>query len=311
MQHSDLHNSILNTIKYFGLFKFPLTANEIHKYLYAPDQDYSYKQVLFAINKLVPQQLDCQEGFYFLKNSKFSAHQRKTNYLTAENKIRKAKKFIRLISWLPTIKAVFICNKLAYFNSSPDDDIDLLVIAKQNRIWLARFYSTLIMKILNRRPTAHDKKNKICLSFFISEDNLNLQSIALENDIYLVYWINQVLPIYDSANIYKDFYNANSWTKMYLPNRQPIELNSRWQISQKKHWQKPLQILCSPRIGNLLEKVCKQIQLKIMPTHLKQLAQEKNSSVIINDQMLKFHDKDKRREIKQKFFSLFQSKTRF
>ena len=58
----------------------------------------------------------------------------------------------------------------------------------------------------------------------------------------------------------------------------------------------------SHTFNGLSEKFYRWLQLKIMPKHLKELANQ-STSVIITDQILKFHDKDKREDYREKFKS--------
>jgi hypothetical protein len=58
------------------------------------------------------------------------------------------------------------------------------------------------------------RKNKtqhagtFCLSFFMTDENLSLENIALENDIYLYFWILSLKPIVVHNNTYTSFIEA-------------------------------------------------------------------------------------------------------
>ncbi len=43
---------------------------------------------------------------------------------------------------------------------------------------------------------------------------MNLKKIALENDIYLYYWIYYMKPIFVRNNTYEQFLRANSWVEI-------------------------------------------------------------------------------------------------
>ena len=90
-----------------------------------------------------------------------------------------------------------------------DSDIDLFVITKPNRLWTARIFLTLALSILGQRKTATQHAGKFCLSFFISEKNLSLENIALENDIYLSYWIQTLKPILNRRRVFERFLEEN------------------------------------------------------------------------------------------------------
>ena len=63
-----------------------------------------------------------------------------------------------------------------------------------------------------RRPTKDDKKDKICLSFYMTEDNLRLKKFAYENDLHFAYWVKQFMPVYDPDNLHKLFVETNDWS---------------------------------------------------------------------------------------------------
>ncbi len=294
--------SILRTIKYFEMFDMPLTAPEIHKNLYAPDNNYSFSDILDSLEHLKNKNLQEKEGFYFFPHKETTVKTRKNRYLLAHKKITYAKYFILLLARIPFIKSVFICNNLGYQNAPDDSDIDLAIITTNHRIWTARFFSAAIMKLLGKRPTAHNRKNKICLSFFITEENLNLEKLAYEKDIHFIYWLNQFLPIYVTKDLDKKFFQTNNWTKKYLPNYFSVKTCDQWTIASKIFSKTLFEKILSGSFGDFLEKKLKQIQLQILPKKLKQKAAEASSDVIISDAILKFHDKDKRLEIRDRWY---------
>ena len=163
------------------------------------------------------------------------------------------------------------------------------------------------MKILHRRPTKKIQKDRICLSFFMDENSMNLKKIAYKDDIHFIYWVNQFMPVYDENNFSKEFFNANNWTRSSLPNMYSLKTNQRWQIDGQSKVKKFFEKLFSSWIGTILEKFLKIVQLKIMPNKLKEPAAADNTNVIISDKLLKFHDRDKRLEIKRAWESATQS----
>jgi hypothetical protein len=60
-----------------------------------------------------------------------------------------------------------------------------------------------------RRDT--DIAGNLCLSFFITTEAMDLSHIAIENDIYLSYWIYYMRPIIYRDETYEKFLSANSW----------------------------------------------------------------------------------------------------
>jgi hypothetical protein len=307
MRLTTLEKTILNTVTYFNLFKLPMTGWEIFKNLYDCPEKTSLNEIKTILDNLVSSKtLEFSEGFYFLPNETDLISIRKKRYLIAQKKIKIALRYINILSKLPFVKAILICNNLAYLNARFESDIDLAIITKRNRIWTSRFLAAGLMKLLSRRPTKRTQKDRICLSFFVTEKNLNLKKLAYPQDIHLVYWITQFMPVFDSAGTTSRFFSSNRWTSKHLPNiNQPVT-NERWKITSNSKVKKILELILSTWIGNVTEKLLKRFQLKILPDKLKVPAKGDNTDVIISDEILKFHDQDKREEIRDRWLKAIQ-----
>ena len=107
----------------------------------------------------------------------------------------RAKKYIKKISWIPGIEMVAVVNSLSMYATHRDSDIDLFIVTKPGMIWFVRFFSTVTLWFYGVWRHGKDIRENFCLSFFITTDALNLEKIAIENDIYLYYWIKYMKPI--------------------------------------------------------------------------------------------------------------------
>jgi hypothetical protein len=302
MPFTEVEKCIVQTIIYFNIFDFPLTSWEVYKNLWQPEGKYTFREVTTTLDNLVKKKtLGINEGFYFLKRKDNPVAIRKQKYLLAQSKMKVAKRAIKLIYHLPFIRAIFVCNNLAYQNANQESDIDLAIITKKNRLWTARFFSTLLMKIMKKRPTKNNHKNKICLSFYIADNHLNLEKLAYPDDIHFIYWVKQFLLVSPNNKTVKNFQDSNFWTNKHLPNLKLVKTTRRWVVTSCCKCKTGVELILLNPLGSLLEKTLKKLQLKLMPKHLLQMNKEQNSNVVINDKILKFHDKDKRQEIKQKW----------
>ncbi|MFN3301621.1 MAG: hypothetical protein ACK413_01145 [Patescibacteria group bacterium] len=306
---NELEKNIYQTIAWFDIFDYPLTAWEILKWGYKlPINNYQSLIGELERSEELKKLISYKDGFYFLRWRDNLVKLRKERYLLAEKKYKKLLKIAKILAIIPFVKMIAVADGLSYSNSKEEDDIDLFIITAKNRIWLVRFLSILILKILRARPTPLNKKDKICLNFFITEENLNLEKICLPKkddlaDIYFIYWLAWLYPIYDEG-IWQKFIEANLWIKDYLPNYFPQEPILRRKIILKpilQFFKKVCQKIHSKSFNGLSEKFYRWLQLKIMPKYIKEMA-NKNTSVIIDDQILKFHDKDKREIYRKKFY---------
>ena len=76
-------------------------------------------------------------------------------------------------------------------------------------MWINRVLITLFFSVLNFRKTKNNHAGKFCLSFFITTNNLNLGNIAINNDVYLYFWIIYFKPIINNNNFYNKFLEEN------------------------------------------------------------------------------------------------------
>ncbi|MCL5970252.1 MAG: hypothetical protein M1450_01985 [Patescibacteria group bacterium] len=136
----------------------------------------------------------------------------------SEEKLKKAKKIIKKISYFPTIKFIGISGALSMQNSDEEDDIDLFVITEKKFVWTTRLVLVLSLILLGiyRNKNSRDYKDKICLNMIIDEDNMIFDKHS--QNLYTAHEIVQMTPLFEKNNIYKEFIKKNNWYKNFLIN---------------------------------------------------------------------------------------------
>jgi len=307
--------SVWLSLKYFDLFDYPLKLDQVFKWYFEfqPQKQGSrqiFKPSLEAIKhslEILVQQgkIEHQNGFYFLPGRASIIKIRQQRYLISLNKIKKAQRIAQLLSLVPGVRMIAICSHLGYLNAGDQADIDFFIVASPGRIWTVRFWCVFLMKILNQRPTPKNQKNKICLSYFITNNNLNLEFTKTKTpDIHLIYLLSQYLPIYFSRpDIWFDFCRGNKWIKTYLPNFDFSSITKKYVIESKLfYFKKIFELTQFP----FEEQLYKKIELAIMPRALKQAMHTYENKVIVNDHILKLHLNDKREEYNRILLSVSQ-----
>ncbi len=296
----ELKKSLSLTLSYFDLFDYPLKKEEIWQWLWSETGSSLAREEVEK--ELLSGQREGwiaeQEGFYFLPGREKIVGWREEREKISWKKIKKAQRVARLLGLIFGVKMIAVCSNLGYLNADEEADIDFFIVSEVDRIWSVRFWSVFWMKILGQRPSPGKTKNKICLSYFVTEDNLNLKSTETgEPDRHLIYLLSQYLPIYSEDNLWQRFVAANYWIKRYLPNFQYGSAAERFLIKPKYlRWKRLLVGLAGKRMERLLERV----QRQKMAGELKALMNDGQKKVIINNKMLKLHSNDKREEINQK-----------
>ncbi len=66
----------------------------------------------------------------------------------------KVEKKRRILSYMPGIYCICVCNSLAMNAAHQESDIDLFIITKKNRLWTARIFLTAFFALTGQRKTA-------------------------------------------------------------------------------------------------------------------------------------------------------------
>ncbi|PIS04575.1 MAG: hypothetical protein COT81_05760 [Candidatus Buchananbacteria bacterium CG10_big_fil_rev_8_21_14_0_10_42_9] len=298
MTSHSIENTVLKTLAYFDVHNYPLTLLELHAWLYQPEKDYSAGAVLESLDMLVRQKKveECG-GYYFLTGRKDLLPQRLNRYLIADKKFKRALKVTKWLRQVPGVNMVAVANTLALSNATQESDIDFFIIASPRRIWVARGITVIILKLFHLRPQPSTKMNKIDVSFWVSQDHLDISDLRLDqDDIYFHYWLAQLVPLYDRDKAFKKFKDQNAWLNDYLPNADSYSPIWRRQIKAPGWFHRWVEFLTS----NLDEKIYRAMQLKIMNPKIKAMM-NKDTRVVINDKVLKFHTYDGRPEFREKW----------
>ena len=295
---TDLEKSIIRTLAFFDIFNYPLTELELFKWLYKPSSLAPLVdiRVTLAKSQWLSDKISQREGFYSLAGRENIYLSRKANNNLVEAKFKKVVRLVKVYRFLPFVRMIAICNSLAYSNANRDSDIDLFIIAKRGQIWLARFFTIIIIKLLGQRPEAQCRRDTFCLSFFIDEDELDITKGRLhKEDIYYPYWVSQLLPVYNPDGLYEKFLLANSWHHQYLP--QAYANQFLLEVSESvisRFWSKFIGfILYPPFLGFWLYDFYRHWQVKIIDRNLQKIVNI-DTRVIVSETMLKFYPNDRR-----------------
>jgi|GEM_PF-698618 len=321
-----IEKAILHTLAYFACFSYPLTKKELFEFLYSAEK-YSLHDFEKALHTLIQEKkIALEDGLYGLVGEGMKAPFRREKIWVGEEKLRKAKRAIRILQSLPFVEGIFLCNQF-FISTRDESDIDLLIIAKKGRIWLVRFWSIVFMAILRFRIKKGSEKNKICLSFFATKDALNFEKIAIENDIYLHYWILTLVPFYDPSNLFSFIMEENKEFLKKNAARIPEEFVFHPSVSAKEYvflrWKKIFwQWAWKGKFGDFCEAVVKRVQKWKLdkkypstdaqgppstkaqgppstkaqgpPSTKIQQGPVGDKKIVITDEMLKFHENDRR-----------------
>lgn len=198
----------LATLVYHDIFDYPLTPFELIKWTTGE----KVKLTNFESVKVTG-----KDGFLFLTGKGGLVLKRLMRKRASARKIAKAKKAVKILSLLPTIKMIAVTGALAMQNSSDESDIDFMVITRKGTLWTTRLLSLVLLDILRiprRRYGSKDQKDKLCLNIWLDENNL----VWRKRNIFTAHEIAQVEPLVNKDETYERFIYKNKWIKDFWPN---------------------------------------------------------------------------------------------
>jgi len=201
---AGLERAIVQTVAYADVFDYPLTADEIHRYLIGvPAGRGSIRGLLGA---RVPDGLSRSGRYFTLAGREASVETRKRRMTEAAEYWRKAVHYGRRMSHLPFVRMVAVTGALAMDNNA-DGDIDYLIITEPGRLWLCRALIVAVVRVAALKGT------DLCPNYFLSERALILE----ERNLFTAHEVTQMVPLAGMAT-YQHLRDLNRWTDTFLPN---------------------------------------------------------------------------------------------
>lgn len=305
--------TLLEIITYFDLFDYPLKKEEILNFAKIQKEEWTNSKI------------EVKDNFYFLKGRSEIIETRRRREEHAKKLWKKTHFYIRFLKFVPFLKMVAVCNTLAFNHPEKDSDIDLFIVTGKNRLWTARVLTTFLLQILGVRRHGKKVSGRFCLSFWCTEETLDLEKIQIKpQDPYLAFWCLTLQPVLNN-DLYKNFIQKNTeWIekKYRLALKSPYETEGdTGGVGIQKSQQTPcltksqtapfdsaqVTAISSNLFASLFEKILNgyignSIE-NFLKNKLKPRAEKKakiagpQSSIIISDQILKFHNHDKRKEV--------------
>ncbi len=305
--------TIINTLAFFDLFDYPLTLTELWQWGLWPEP-IAVGQVAELLDYPdIRNRIGNKLGFYFLGGREETVITRLMRYNYANRKYKRLLRVVKLFKIIPWIELAALGNLIGAHNLRDGSDIDVFIVAKKKRVWLTRLCAAGLMAALNLRPKPGKEKDKICLNFYVSEESLDLRNLMFNSqaisqgmtfdirhstfDIYFLYWLACLLPVYDRNHTYDKLIAANPWLKEALPNWQPIDAAHRITVNAFRPWlyDEVVDLFCGG-----LEPLARKFQFRRLPEKIKKIL-NKDTRVTADDNTIKLHTKDRRREYSEKW----------
>lgn len=203
---TETAQNILKTLGYFDLFKYPLTAKEIHLFNQADIADaaiHAELQVLLQANKIFK-----VDEFYSLHNNCQLAERRRNGNKLAAEHLKTAQRVARFLATFPYVKAIAVSGSLSKNFATDKTDIDFFIITTANRLWIAR----TCMHLYKKLTFLTGRQNWFCMNYYVDEAAMEIK----EKNIFTAVEIVTLLPMHGRNCLY-EFMEKNRWTDSFFP----------------------------------------------------------------------------------------------
>lgn len=245
---TTLQADIIKTLLYFDVFDYPLTSREINSNCPQPS---TIEEIEKNLEALVKEGLIIKnENLYYSGADKNVFNKRKEGNLLANKTLSIANRFSKLIASFPFVRGVYLSGSLSKGFMDKDSDVDYFIITSPQRLWLCRTLLVAFKKIM-----LFNSKKYFCVNYFIDTESLEIQ----DKNLFTATELTSIYPTYN-YDLYKQFLDANSWTKKYFPNKnfRPDKTLKNNQFSLKNGLEKML----NGKLGERLDNWCFNFTLK-------------------------------------------------
>ncbi|MBI4249769.1 MAG: hypothetical protein HY611_09730 [Elusimicrobia bacterium] len=219
---SGLEGAILRALAYADVFDYPLSLEEIHRYL---DGSQASKEETLSIlsSHRMRREVGRLRGLYALAGRENLAGTRLRRAQFCARLWPRALRYGRCIGRLPFVRLVAVTGGLAMNNVDPDGDVDIdyFIVTAPRRLWLCRLAVLALTKAASRFGF------RLCANYFLSEQAMRVP----ERNLYTAREICQMVPV-AGMETYRELRRLNDWTSDFLPNagQEPDTgfLNKRW-----------------------------------------------------------------------------------
>ncbi|MDZ4766802.1 MAG: hypothetical protein SGI73_19865 [Chloroflexota bacterium] len=206
---NPIETAILKTVLYADVFNFPLNPRELHHFLIASDP-ISFEQVthtlstsarLAAVVERIDDYIVCvgRHDLIAIRAERERASEALWN--TAVH-------YGVWLGRLPFVRMVALTGALSMRNASADDDdLDYVLVTATGRVWLARGFAVLLVKLARRRGVI------VCPNYVLAETALAQE----KRDLFIAHEVAQMIPLY-GLPLHAEMRAANQWVLDHLPN---------------------------------------------------------------------------------------------
>jgi hypothetical protein len=205
----ELEGAVVEAVAYADVFDWPLTGDEIHRYLPVAATAEEVRASLASCRLGVF--VSALEGFYVLRGREHLVEERARRATVSAQLWPRAQRYGRWIACLPWVRLVAVSGSLAVGAPTDGADIDLFIVSAERRLWLTRALTIGVVKVAARGTAA--RRVVLCPNYVVTTAALELT----ERDLFTAHELAQLVPLAGPAT-YRALLDENRWYRAYLPN---------------------------------------------------------------------------------------------
>lgn len=295
----NLKKRIEALVAYFDIFNLSLDRHFIKFYLWG-DNSASSGQIESAIAE--SDLLESADDRIFLKGRKEILYKYNDKLALSQKLLQKSRRWAAIFRYIPFVKLVAVCNYLPLGVVENGSDIDLFIITEKGRIFLARFFTTIFTQLAGIRRHGQKTEGRFCLSFYASEDSLDMTSILIDpNDFYMSFWLAALQPIYgDSAVLDQILKENETWMAGYFDDSiKRFSEGKKADQSGKSGYRYLKEFFLRGKLGNWTEEAFGKL---FIGRHFKRIPKlPGTASIEVSEKRMKFHNNDRREYFRRSF----------
>ncbi len=206
--------AIQKTLAYSAVFNYPVSKFQLYTFLRTRsnfEEEFFEKSLRRQVKK---GHVKARDGKYYLPQNRpvsWNLRDKYTKDLLGESKLG-----FSLLNKIPWIKMLAVTGAVASNNAGKDDDIDIFIVTQKNRVWLTRFFTYVILKIIDKYAQGKNNQRKFCCNLFVDETKIKWPED--KQNAYIAYEIASMHPIIDRTQTYFRFLKQNDWIFSYFKN---------------------------------------------------------------------------------------------
>lgn len=206
---NGIEEAIIRTVLYADVFNFPMTIPEIHHFLISR-QSYALADVkqAFLTSAILRSCFDVSGAYIVCRDRPEIVTLREEREAATARLLPLAEQYGAWLARLPFVRMVAITGALSMRNpADQDDDLDYVLVTAAGRVWTARAFAVLLVRIVKLRGVT------LCPNYVLAETALTQE----RHDIFMAHEVAQMIPVF-GQEMYARMRGLNDWVFDHMAN---------------------------------------------------------------------------------------------